>query len=252
MSHKVMQSKPEKRSLRGTVGKKAEELGTAKRPRGRKRPTDPAELAAHEAKKAADKAKRTKEYEDPDNIWASFGMDGEELSGDALVKSKVLTLVCHPLYDASAVQRMKSMEFKPLPGLPRLVSGWPSAALAVVGQLMCSVSMMDDCSERLRTPASHSLLSVFVFVMRCSILLTAESISRGSLLVSNSSGCFHITFVGLQHPNLGESRVLMLALHGRGRLSQRTCQGPAHTRPIDLQLKPVSNYLLTIFAIQST
>ena len=60
-------------------------------PGGRKgRPTDPTELAAHEAKKAADKAKRTREYEDPDNIWGTFGMGNDDLSGDDLVKSKVL------------------------------------------------------------------------------------------------------------------------------------------------------------------
>lgn len=71
-------------------GRKRAEPGAARKPRRRKgEAVDPAELAAHEAKKAADKERRTREYEDPDNIWASFGTEDEDLSSNSLAKSKV-------------------------------------------------------------------------------------------------------------------------------------------------------------------
>ena len=71
----------------------AGEAGAAKKKPHRRR--DAAEMAAHEAKKAADKDRRTREYEDPDNIWATFGTDDDDLSPDALTKSKV---PLHPVW----------------------------------------------------------------------------------------------------------------------------------------------------------
>lgn len=90
----------------GAGGRKRAEPGTARKPRRRKgEGADPAEVAAHEAKKAADKERRRREYEDPDNIWASFGMEDEDLSSNGLAKSKVVLYITATSTITSTVAR---------------------------------------------------------------------------------------------------------------------------------------------------